>query len=65
MPKFLLKDHLFPEQKKEKGFTVFVDHFKFQNPNEKVQSIQAIEKIFESLRSTNEVTRFSTILQKE
>ena len=57
LPKFLFEDYLFPEQKREKGLTVFVDHFKFQNPNEKEQSILAIEKIFESLRSTNQISK--------
>ena len=57
MPKFLFDDYLFPEQKREKGLTAFVDHFKFQNPNEKEQSIKAIEKIFESLRSTNKIAK--------
>ena len=57
LPKFLLEDYLFPEQKREKGLTVFVDHFKFQNLAEKEQSTQAIEKIFESLRSTDKISK--------
>ena len=65
LPKFLFEEYLFPEQKREKGLTVFVDHFKFQNPNEKEQSILAIKKIFESLKSTNQISKVFYHTSKE
>lgn len=52
LPKFIITDNLYPEKFKDDKLTVYVDHFKYQNKNEKQISIKAINKIFDSIKKS-------------
>ena len=52
LPKFIIKDNLFPEQDDDEKLTVYVDHFKYQNETEREISINAINKIFYSIKNS-------------
>ena len=53
LPKFILEEHLYPSSKKEDNLNVFVDHFNYQNEDERDISIKVIEKIFFDLRNSD------------
>ena len=52
IPKFILEDFLYPEPNKEDKLNIYIDHFKCQNPSEREQSIEVIEKIFLDVRKS-------------
>ena len=53
LPKFIITDELYPEKYNDDKLTIYIDHFKYQNENEREISINAINKIFDSIRKSN------------
>ena len=51
LPKFVLEEHLYPSQEKDK-LNVYVDHYKAQSEDEREVSINTINKIFEDIRNS-------------
>ena len=52
LPKFINADNLFPEKYNDNKLTLYVDHFKYQNEEERDSSINAINKIFFSIKKS-------------
>ena len=52
LPKFIDTDNLYPEKYTDGKLTVYVDHFKYQNEKERDDSINAINKIFFSIKNS-------------
>lgn len=53
LPKFVITDNLYPEKYDDDKLTIYVDHFKYQNTDERDISIKAINKIFYSIKNSN------------
>ncbi len=52
LPKPIITDHLFPEKYNDGLLTIYVDHFKYQNEKEREITINAINKIFFSIKNS-------------
>ena len=53
IPKFVLEEYLYIEPRKDETLNVYIDHFKYQNISERDQSVNAINKIFRDINSSN------------
>ena len=52
LPKPIITEHLFPDKYNDDLLTIYVDHFKYQNEMERETTINAINKIFSSIKSS-------------
>ena len=46
LPKYIISDELYPEKYNDDKLTIYIDHFKYQNEDEREVSIKSINKIF-------------------
>ena len=52
LPKPIITEHLFPDKYNDDLLTIYVDHFKYQNEMERETTINAINKIYPSIKSS-------------
>jgi len=52
LPKPIITEYLFPDKYNDDLLTIYVDHFKYQNEMERETTINAINKIFSSIKSS-------------
>jgi len=53
LPKYIIADELYPEKYNDDKLTIYIDHFKYQNEDEREVSIKSINKIFDSIHKSN------------
>ena len=53
LPKYIIPEKLYPEKFNDDKLTIYVDHFKYQNEDEREMSIKAINKVFYLIRNSN------------